>query len=208
MLCPLRLDIDKLSIDGSPWAIDEALVKTHCRIDFDDDDANLQAYVESAVLWAENFTHRTIIRREHRWTLAEFPYDGRLAIRLPRGKCSAVSGIVYSLNGAATTLRGPTSSPVGTDWQEDLTADAGGVLMPPRGASWPSADIDVPAPVVFDFTAGYDAAEIPADLLNAVLMACADAWDIRGSGDSIDMAGKRLQSRESLASSYMLPRIY
>ena len=65
MLEPLRLDIDPLPESSPAWWIDEALVKRHCRVDFPDGDALLQVYLAQAILWAENTTHRTIVR-EHR----------------------------------------------------------------------------------------------------------------------------------------------
>lgn len=212
MICPLRLDIDEIDTDGSPWLIDETFVKRHTRVDFTDEDVNLQSYVKAALLWAENTTHRTILRREHRWILREFPYGGRMAIRLPRGKTRNVSQIEYSTGGTLTTLRGPSSSPTGADFQEDLRGEEGAVLMPPRGASWPSVDTDVPSPVIITFIAGWAIEDVPADLLNGVLMAVADAFDLRGSADvamaKLDTSGSRLPAREALISGYMLPRWY
>lgn len=212
MLCPLRLDIDEIDIDGSPWLIDETFVKTHARVDFADEDDNLQSYIKAAVLWAENANHRTVIRREHRWVLREFPVGGRQEIRLPRGKTQRVLKIEYSVGGTLSTLYGPSSVAPGTDYQEDLRGNSGAVLMPPRGSSWPSVDEDVPAPVIVTFDAGWAVEDIPSDLMDGILMAIADAYDLRGSADvsfaKLNDSGTRLPAREVLISSYMLPREY
>lgn len=212
MLCPLRLDIDEIGVDGSPWLIDETLIKNHVRIDGAGEDVNLQDYVAAAILWAENCTHRTIIRRAHRWVLREFPIDNRQVIRLPRGRTVSVAKIEYSSGGSLIELTGPTSSPPGAGYQEELRGDGGGVLMPLRGTSWPSVDLDVPAPVTITFTAGWHAEDIPRDLLNGILMAIADGFDIRGSGDAaaakLETGGARLPARQALISGYMLPRWY
>lgn len=212
MLCPLRLDIDDIDVDGSPWLIDETFVKTHVRIDDTDQDVNLQSYIKAAILWAENFTHRTLVQRTHRWVLSEFPSSARQSIRLPRGKTVSVASVAYSISGAVTTLSGPTSTPPGSGYQEDLRGDGGGVLMPVRGGTWPSVDYDVPAPIMITFSAGWAPEDIPADLLNGVLMAIADSYDIRGTGDAnaakLEMSGPRLAARESLISGYMMPRWY
>lgn len=208
MLCPLRLDIDPLS-EGSPqWWIDEALVKKHCRVDFSDEDAGLHLYLRAAIEWAENVTHRTIFQREHRWVLREFPGGRFPEIRLPRGKTVSVDSIQYYSGGTAYDLIGPSSSsPAGTGYQEDLRSDEGGVLIPPRGGTWPSIDTDVPAPVTVTFTAGWAAGEIPAQLLQAILLATADGYDLRSSGDLAGQ-GANLNARNALVSGFHLSRWY
>jgi uncharacterized phiE125 gp8 family phage protein len=212
MLSPLRLDVDQLVI-GSPWLISEALVKQHSRIDSTDSDTVLELYLKAAIQWAENETHRTIFVRENRWILRDFPRDASQAIRLPRGKTQSVTSIEYSVNGSLQTLRGPSSgSPAGTDYLEDLRGEDGGTLMPPRGGCWPSADCDVPTPVTITFQAGWAAADVPAEIVHAILFAVEDAYEIRGTGDfdpsAISSAGPRLSIRETLISGYRLSRWY
>lgn len=213
MLCPLRLDIERLG-DASPaWPLDQTLVRKHCRVDETADDmAVLEAGLLAAIEWAENAMHRTVFRRTHTWVLREFPTDQYQQIRLPRGRTISVAHIKYRRGGSVTTLTGPTSSPVGTDFQEDLRGDSGAVLMPARGASWPSADLDVPAPVEIEFEAGWDTDEIPADIVNAILLATSDAYDMRGTPDlsahSLAEAGKSLAARTALISFHTLSRWY
>jgi len=150
---------------------------------------------------------RTIYAREHTWVLREFPPCSPQEIHLPRGKTQSVDAIAYSVGGSVTTLTGPSSSPEGTGWQEDLRGEDGGVIMPTRGSSWPSTDLDVPSPVVITFTAGWLADEIPDDIIHALLFAVSDAFDTRGSAD-LTVFGKNFDTRESLISRYRLKRWY
>lgn len=211
MILPLRLEVDAIEAD-SPEILDSALVKKHIRVDFPDDDDLLQRYILAAVNWCEGATHRTIYRRTHRWILAGFETEYPYGMRIPRGKTVSIASIAYSSGGTVTTLTGPSSSPVGSGYQEDLRGDDGGIVMPSRGSSWPSTDTNVPAPVVVTFTAGWNADDIPADLLHAILFGVADAYDLRGTQDfnpaMLGGAGPRLAAREALASGYRLSRFY
>ena len=141
--------------------------------------------------------------------LSDFPRTSYQQIRLPRGKTRVVNSVEYIVGGSPQTLIGPTgSSPPGNDLQEDLRGEDGGVIMPPRGASWPSPDRDCPAPVTITFEAGWDAAEIPADITRALLF-----WlrtgidDDRGSVDPRALSANR-DTFEALVSPYRLSRWY
>jgi uncharacterized phiE125 gp8 family phage protein len=209
MLSPLRLSIDALST--SPWLIDEDIVKAHTRIDASDDDALLDLYLRAAIQWAENATQRVIFSRTCRWVLRDFPCYRE--IRLPCGKTSAVAGISYVSGGQTYALTGPSAgSPAGTDYQEDLNADYGGVLMPPLGGSWPSADCDAVAPVTITFTAGWPAGAVPPELQHAILFAVDDYYEMRGSlsfdANIIGVTGQNLAIRDNLISAYRLTRLY
>lgn len=212
MLCPLRLKVDPLVI-GSPWPISEDLIKQHSRIDDADSDEVLEVYLKAAIAWAENTTHRTIFSRAHQWVLRDFPHVHRMEIRLPRGKAQSVEGIAYWSGGQTFNLAGPSAgSPAGVDYQEDLSGDDGGLLMPPQGGAWPSVDCDVPAPVVVNFTAGWEVGEVPADVIHAVLFAIEDMFDVRGTPDfspaMVGAGGPRFATREALISPYRLTRWY
>lgn len=214
MLCPLRLDIEAIDPGDALAAVSPDLIKQHAVIEDATEDDLITAYLLSAIEWAESETKRTIIRRSHTWVLKDFGSAYDRAIRLPRGRVASVESVDYSVSGAYVTLYGPTSdvSPVGDDYQEDLWSDAGGVLMPPRGIDWPSVDMDVPAPVVIRFTAGYAADAIPPQIKHALLFYVLDCYDLRGSRDidasSVAMTGQRTTAREALISAWRLPRIY
>jgi uncharacterized phiE125 gp8 family phage protein len=204
-LQPLRLEVSAL--DASPFPLDIALVKQHCAIDGDDFDGLIDVYMKAAILWAEGAMHRTVYARDHSWVLRDFPRDGCQDIWLPRGKTQSVESIVYYQGGSAHTLTGPSSTPAGSGYQEDLGGDHGGVIMPVAGGSWPSVDLDVPRPVAINFTAGYLTEEVPDDILHALLFSVSDAFDMRGSAD-ITSGGRNFETREALISGYRMVRFY
>lgn len=205
LLDPLRLEVSAL--DASPLPLSLSLLKDHLSVDGDDQDALIEAYALAAIHWAEGAARRTIYARDHAWVLRAFPSSSYGEIRLPRGKTQSVESIAYSVGGTVTTLTGPSGSPAGTGWQEDLRGDSGGVLMPTRGGSWPSTDLDVPAPVVITFTAGWLAAEVPDDITHALMFAVSDAFDTRGTAD-LGTTGKNFTTRQALVAPYRLKRWY
>jgi uncharacterized phiE125 gp8 family phage protein len=203
MLYPLRLDTGTIVNQF----IDLDIVKKHLRVDFADDDILLDTYILAAIEWAENATDRTIFARTHTWILSDFERCASGMIRLPRGKVQAVSSIIYTAGGTQTTIYGPSSSPVGIAWQEDLRSDAGGVLVQPQGSSWPSIDFDAVEPVKINFTAGWTADKIPSSILHAIFLAVADMYDMRDSRD-IGSSGISLMQRDAMISPYRLTRVY
>jgi uncharacterized phiE125 gp8 family phage protein len=206
MLYP-RSSVSVAPIDASPFPLSLSLVKAHLREDSDDFDDIITLYMRAAVEWAEGAMKRTIYSRAHSWVLDSFPVDTIGEIWLPRGLCSAVESIVYvNTDGVPVTLRGPTGSPVGTGWQESLSGDAGGMLYPPlNGAGWPLANSYAAAPVTINFIAGWASADVPADIIHAVLFAVADMYDTAGSAD-LTVFGKNLTTRNALISPYILNR--
>jgi uncharacterized phiE125 gp8 family phage protein len=207
-LCPIRLDIDP--VPTSPLPVDLTLVKSHCAVDFDDQDDLLMTYIMAAVNAFENTTHRTLFLREHRWVLKGFPLLYRHAlyqrIWLPRGKTRSVEQIDYWQGGIQFTLTGPTSTPAGDNYQEDLRGDDGGMIMPPRGQSWPSTDCDAPAPVTITFTAGWTTAELPSDILTALLFFVRTSLDDARTDPQKTEAD--LRSFEAMVSGYRISRFY
>jgi uncharacterized phiE125 gp8 family phage protein len=206
-LCPIRLDLDPLT--SSPPLIELELLKTHLAVDFPDLDELIALNLAAAVDAFEGATHRTVVSREHRWVLRDFPHVTYQRIRLPRGKTRSVAKIEVDRRAGLLTLRGPSSgSPVGTDYMEDLRGDDGALIMPPAGASWPSAELDRPAPVTITFTAGWDAAEVPADVQRALMFwVRAGVDDERGTIDPAKLTANR-QTFEALVSGWRLIRWY
>jgi len=203
-LHPLRLEV--APVDASPLPVNLDLIKQHSAIDSSDFDTLMETYLLAAIAWAEGAMHRTIFARSHTWVLRGFPCDVRQEIRLPRGKTQSVESIEYVHNGATVALTGPSSSPAGTDYQEDLTGDDGGVVMPNDGAVWPAYEIEVPAPVTIKFTAGWQPAQVPSEIIHALLFAVNDAFEMRGAADM--NAGPGFQARNALISAYRLTRFY
>lgn len=203
--------------------LDQTTLRTHLAVDGTALDVAIELYEQAAINWAEDYMRRSIMAREHRWVLADFPRGhhrtsshSMRSIVLPRGKTIRVNYIQYARGGQNLTLFGPSASgsPVSEDFQEDLTGDGGGTIMPLRNRDWPSVDYDSVNPVVISFRAGWeDASEVPAAIKHAVMFAIDDMLEVRGVKDLSDLqslaaAGKTLEFRESLLGNYRVIRVY
>lgn len=190
------------------WAADTdtpislAMVKSQLRISHDEfDDLIMDLHLPAAVEWAEGVMHRSILAKTHYWTLPCFPDYGEL--RLPRGKTQSVTSIEYVSNGTTFVLRGPSSgSPIGRDYQEDLRSDAGGIVLPLRGAVWPMVDYNVTAPVTITYVAGWTLATVPNEIKVALTAYVADALDIPGASDLTQYSD--LSAKDILLSAWTL----
>lgn len=202
-LNPLRLSVGALDMSPSPLDLD--LVKQHLAVDDTDSDELIESLTRAAIHWAEGAIHRSVYARSHSWVLQDFPRCDYGRLRLPRGRTQSVENIVYYSSSSSTTLTGPSSAVAGTGYREDLQDDDGGYLMPPYGADWPDVDFDNPAPVTINFTAGWTAAQVPEDVIHAMLFAVSDGFELRGSAD-LAVGGSAFQVREALISPYRLKR--
>lgn len=197
----LALDIDALATDGAPF--DLALVKQDLRIGDDFDALLVGQWIPDAIVWFEGQTQRSLQARVHRWIIDEFPDCDDQALELPRGKVQSVTSVAYSNGGVITTLRGPSSgSPAGDDYQEDLRG-ARGRLMPLRGASWPSVDADVPAPIVITYVAGWTATQVPADVKRGLVARIYDSVEIPGA-DAFNATARDVEFADKLISGYRI----
>lgn len=201
------MSVDAISLSFDPLdgteILDDVLVKTHLAVDGSALDPVLALYQQVAIQWAEDFMQRAILVRPHVWTLRSLQCGRNQRVHLPRGRCTAVTSIVYTAGGTEYTLTGPSSTPPGTDYQEDLASDSGGTLMPARGRWWPFVDGTVPAPVRINFLAGYEPEDVPANIKHALLFAMSDMLELRGSADlatlqTVAASGRTLQAREEL----------
>ena len=202
--------------------LDQTALRAHLAIDGTALDPIVELYEKAAIAWAEDYMHRSIMAREHRWVLKDFPRGrGRFnnlhgEFILPRGKTIRVNSIEYVDGGGTHTLYGPSSSgsPPSEDFQEDLNDESGGRISPLRNRSWPNVDYDSIAPVVINFRAGWEtAAEVPVSIHHALMFAIDDMLETRGTQDlvtlqSIAASGRTLDVRESLIGCYRILRIY
>lgn len=164
------------------------LAKAHLRITHDNEDELIRTYVVSARKWVEEYTRRALITQTWDLTLEGFA----TTILLPFGRTTEVQYInYYDSAGVEQTLTGPTSgSPVGTDYQEDLSSDEGAFIRPAVGDSWPSVQSDRLAPVTVRFDVGFGmAADVPASLVTAILYRLTDVYEFRGTIDDPKTAG-------------------
>jgi len=139
-------------------AVDLALAKQHLRVDDDEQDFLISAYLNAAMAWVENHTGKLLTRRE----VAQPETRFGAYITLNHGPDPADVEIVYSDGGG-----------------DQIIADARVVrdrLYPASG--WPS--ISTPAMIIVSYVAGY--AETPADLDAAVLLLTGDFFANREAG--------------------------
>ncbi len=188
----------KLSVapDVQPITLSEA--KAHLRIDNDDEDSLINLYIQAAAQWVEGYTLRKLITQTWELTLDAFPITAPHSILLPWGRCTAINYINYvDDNGNTQQLTGPTSSPAGSDYQENLNSDEGGLTQPLDGDDWPSTDEDTLAAVAVNYDVGYGATPdlVPADLRAGVLYRLTDLYEFRGT---IDLLGAAAATRGSI----------
>lgn len=204
---PDALELIVERIEGSPLPIDLDLVKQHCAVDGTDLDELVTLYLRAAIDWAETFTHRNIFRRSAIWILDNFPQREPYRLQLPRGITRAVTAVrYYDAAGSLQLLSGPTGSPTGSDYLEDLQSDTGGVLVPPINGAWPDALTTAAAPVQIEFDAGWDAADVPESIVQAILFATSDMLEARGQADLANAGGSSFQVRQTLLSPYIIRR--
>lgn len=116
--------------------------------------------------------------------LPDFP---NRAIFLPLGKALSVQGIsYYDTANALQSLSGPSDSPAGTSWQEDLSDDEDPILIPNVGADWPGVCVENVSPVTVSWTTGYGATgeSVPAALRHAILMQATRWYEARWDGEA------------------------
>lgn len=140
---------------GNPVALD--LVRMHCRIDDDYEDALVQQHLDAAVSWLDGYQGvlgRCIMTQGLRIDFDQMP--GRFAIPMP--DIGAVTAEYTDTDGGAVAFD---------------RADCGGqtwiTLRGPRGR-----------PAAFSFTAGFGAAaDVPPAIQQAILMLCGHFYDVR-----------------------------
>ncbi len=174
------------------------LAKGHLRVTTDDEDSLVKTYIAAATKWAEEYMRRAVV--EQTWTLTGdlFPIRAPFTIGLPLGRCTAVNQIDYTDSaGAAQVLRGPSSSsPVGTDYQEDLSGDEGGRIRPNSDEDWPQTEDHIMAAVSIEFVVGYGAGgarTIPASVITGILYRLTDLYEFRGAIDGNGTANAKDQ---------------
>lgn len=147
-------------------------------------DAHLTRLIAAARTWAETRTKRAIIRQRWRVTLDDFP-PGAQELRLPKGLCLSVVSVAYrDTSGAWITLSGPSASPVGTGYEEDLDGHTAGILRPVFEDEWPdTASVNGAVRIEAWFGYGTAADDVPGDLRQAILYRLADLYDNRSETD-------------------------
>ncbi|HWT12294.1 MAG TPA: head-tail connector protein [Allosphingosinicella sp.] len=147
-----------------PPVIDLAEAKAHLRVDFDDDDDLISAYLAAAQDHVERHTSQVLTPREMELSLHGFPAasSGRCGsqdIVIPREPVTAITAISYAdADGVAAELDE-------ADWR--WSEGAADLVLPTYGTSWPTA-YDERGSVRVRFEAGYEEGLAPASLTAAV----------------------------------------
>ena len=132
-----------------PITIEEAKGHLKVALDFVDDDALIESYIESATMWAEKFCNRVFCEQTWAMKLPGFPStcsaNGR--IELPKPPLRSVTSITYvDAAGAPQTLSGSVYAAQSDDY--------GAFIELAYSQSWPSTRSQSDA-VIVTFLAGY-----------------------------------------------------
>lgn len=140
-------------------SLDEA--KKHLEVDFDRDDALIEAFVAAAQDHVERHTSRILTPRELEFSCSGFPCGiGRNgAFLIPRDPITAVSAIAY------TDTTGATIELAEADWR--WSESAPDQVLAAFNGSWPAAAAEAGS-VRITFEAGYEAGLCPPALAQAV----------------------------------------
>ena len=144
-------------------ALDLNLTKKHCRIDGDFDEDLLQAYIDAAVNWVEDYADIVLIEREVKDKVANFRGD----LELCREPIKSIESITYlDPDGAEQSIGG-------------FRVYQGNKITPLVGFAWPSklakSDIEI------KYVAGYGATHeaVPAKIKQALRLLVSHQYEHR-----------------------------
>lgn len=190
---------------AEPVTIEQA--RLHCRIDNEDDDAILEAYMLAAREWAEMYLNRALITQELLYVLAHsrphvaWPYTTlnpalivtplwfswnlvqRGNIELPRAPAQSVTSVL-----TGTWGQPDATLTAGTDYILDTVMQPARLFIQPGANSYPQDHVGI------TYVAGYGgAAQVPRSIITAILILTAFLYENRGdSGGEMPMAAKML----------------
>lgn len=150
-----------------PVTLGEA--KAHLRIEHDSDDDKLNALIQAARQWAEEYLWRGIVTQTWEATLDAFPDSG--VIELAKGHLGSVTHVKYlDTNGVEQTLSTAL-----------YTAD--GLSVPPKirltyGESWPTTR-DVWNAVTVRYVVGWAVADVPEPIRQGILLLVSEMYEHR-----------------------------
>lgn len=148
--------------------------KQHARVDFDDDDALLQSYLDAAVSFLD--AHTGVLGRAmitQTWSVSASALQEPI-FRLPVGDLQAIISVTYyDAAGDAQTLAGSTYRS-GQDY-------AGPYIRRATQSSWPSSFDDRDDAVTITWTCGYGntADDVPRAIRQAIMMMASHWYEHR-----------------------------
>jgi uncharacterized phiE125 gp8 family phage protein len=164
-----------------PVSLAEA--KAHCRVDTNDDDALISAYITAAREWCESYCDETFVHTQYRMTLDSFPVE----IELPRPPMAS-SGTVTSVTLTYTLQSQATATLSESQYRVDR-ASMPGVLRTNYGGSWPSHLFDYNAvSVTWWGGVGATGASVPQRVKSAILWLVGMWYERRMAADSVNLS--------------------
>jgi len=162
-----------------------AEMKTHCRVDHDDDDTILTAQIAAAREWVEKECNIALVQRTY---TARFPCFAEM-IELPRYPLASVTAIKYwstDSPSVLTTLHDTSASPQVVSTRFRVNTDQGFIYRN-YSETWPAVDVRHDA-VQVTYVAGYapddasptdHAANVPEAIKAALKLLVADMYEHR-----------------------------
>lgn len=135
-------------------------LKTHLRVDHDDEDDLIAAYALAAVDQVEGYLGRALLTQTWDVWFDAWPADG--VLELPRPPLQSVTSVKYTPAGAAQTT---LSSAL---YKVETGREPGRVTLG-YGQTWPGETLDVGMPIVVRMVCGWTAPEsLPAGITQAL----------------------------------------
>ncbi len=176
-------------LDEVPTVITVAEAKSHLRVENDDEDELILAYLAAAQDAVERYTAQVLTEREMEIALSAFPISCRSgAIVIPRDPVTDILEIAYTDTDGASAL----IDMEGWRWSDS----APDMVWPAYSTNWPSA-YDEPGSVRLTFQAGYEDGLCPGSLVTAVKLQTAFLYGNRG-----DAGGGLAAGVEAICSPY------
>jgi uncharacterized phiE125 gp8 family phage protein len=156
-------------------SLDEA--RLHLRVDNDDEDDAILAWIETAVDDIESVTGRAIAPQTLKLSLDSFTEHARDGtIYLPRPIVQFVTSVKYvDIDGVLQTLV------AGTDYVTALADEIAPRVLPAHGKTWPTA-IAMPESVQIVYVAGYlNAGAVPSKIKSFVKLMLTTMYENRST---------------------------
>ncbi len=152
---------------NEPVTVDEA--KQHLRIDGSNEDSLISTLIKAARIYVETLTNRRLITQTLRLQLKYFPF---CEIVLPVTPVQSVAAIRFKDKNGIEQVAAETLS--------QLSFTEPPKIKPSYGESWPQCREGDYNSVSIDIVAGYgDAADVPRDLCQAILLMVAHFYEQR-----------------------------
>lgn len=155
------------------WPVTLTEVKSHCRVDIDDDDAYITGLIAAASTWAEEQTDSTLITTTWEACYDDFPAWDFVLPRPPMRPQAVTITYVSGTNGAETVI----SSASGQFRTDPYSIPAR--IYPNHTAAWPVARGDENS-VRVRWVAGYGGpSDVPADIKHLVTLLAGHWYESR-----------------------------